>query len=243
MCGWIYESIFSFYTGQKPAKSERAVSLFKYGQAIIINGGFRLSVSWTKDGIESAALHEADINTNGYSGNFLSEIYRCHYRELRAFICRTFGNGPPEPEDVVQQAFAQFVARGDLDRIKNPRAFLYRTAQNIIINYHRHDQTAEKYRQAVLFDNQISETSDDITPERVILKREILKIVEQTIRNLSQKRREILLLHRLHGLSYVEIARQTGLSETAVKKHVALAVAACGAALEAATDACDPEGS
>jgi DNA-directed RNA polymerase specialized sigma24 family protein len=75
--------------------------------------------------------------------------------------------------------------------------------------------------------------SDDLSPEFVLQEQELFRVVEETIRRMPMRRREFLLLHRAEGLSYAEIARRTGVSATAVKKHVALAVAACGVALEA----------
>ena len=183
----------------------------------------------------SQAKNDAEATGQAASPSaFLTDIYRRYCRELYLFIYKTFGAGPPDPEDVVQQVFVQFAALDDFKRIENPRAFLYRAAQNIVINSRQRDATAAKYRKTTLQENLEQKKSDDISPEHVLLERETYNVVEQAIRGLPERRRQLLLLHRLHGLSYAEIARQTGLSESAVKKHVALGVAACGIALEQA---------
>lgn len=55
----------------------------------------------------------------------LAELYRRHLSELTRYIARTFGAGPPDPEDVVQEAFAQFAALENPQAVENPRAFLF----------------------------------------------------------------------------------------------------------------------
>lgn len=45
------------------------------------------------------------------------------------------------------------------------------------------------------------------------------------------RRRRVLVLNRIEGLSFAEIARRLGLSPTAVKKHAARAMADLDAAL------------
>ncbi len=48
------------------------------------------------------------------------------------------------------------------------------------------------------------------------------------------KQRKLLLLHRIDGLSYAEIAAETGRSKSGVKKIVDKALLECELALEAA---------
>ncbi len=51
------------------------------------------------------------------------------------------------------------------------------------------------------------------------------------IQALPAERRRSFLLHRLYGLSCAEIARRDGYSESAIKKHITLAMADIDAAL------------
>ncbi|MEM7191050.1 MAG: sigma-70 region 4 domain-containing protein, partial [Pseudomonadota bacterium] len=56
-------------------------------------------------------------------------------------------------------------------------------------------------------------------------------VVYKTLEAMPAKRRRILILARVEGLSFAEIARRTGLSPTAVKKHAARAMVDLDAAL------------
>ncbi|MGE5502716.1 MAG: RNA polymerase sigma factor, partial [Ignavibacteriales bacterium] len=67
----------------------------------------------------------------------LAALYRRHWAELVGYARRTFGAGPPEPEDIVQATFARFAALPANTEVANPRAFLFRTAHNIGVDAQR----------------------------------------------------------------------------------------------------------
>jgi RNA polymerase sigma factor (sigma-70 family) len=162
----------------------------------------------------------------------LDELYRRHWEELCRYVKRTFGEGPPEPADVVQQAFLTYTSRPKSGGIDSPRAYLYRTAHNIVV-----DERRKLVGHALVLERLFpvfEEKSDDFTPERVLLGEERLAVLRAAICALPEARRVSFLLNRLQGLSCAEIARRTGYSDSAVKKHVAQAMDALEAALEGA---------
>lgn len=163
----------------------------------------------------------------------LPELYQSYRAELVAFVRAKFGAGPPEPEDVAQQAFANFAAQaqGRHETITNPRAFLFRIAHNLVINERKHQQVGRRFLEAAPDPKEICEARDDFNPEVVLSGRQRYRLIEQVIRGMPEKRRRILLLNRLEGLSYAEIGRRLGLSESVVRKHAALAVRECAAVL------------
>ena len=61
--------------------------------------------------------------------------------------------------------------------------------------------------------------------------RQFLGLISSALWSMPHKRRRLLLMNRVDGLSYAEIARREGLSATVVKKHVAKALAGCQQAL------------
>lgn len=161
----------------------------------------------------------------------LPDHYGRYRAELVAFVRSKFGPGPPEPEDVAQQAFANFAALGPQATIANPRAFLFRIAHNIVINDRKHQRVGRRFFETAPDPQEICEARDDFNPEVVLLGREQYRLIEQVIHDMPEKRRGILLLNRLEGLSYAEIARRLGLSESVVRKHVALAMRECASVL------------
>ena len=76
-----------------------------------------------------------------------------------------------------------------------------------------------------------SSDSDDFTPERVLLAGQQVAAIRAAMEAMPAKRRRMLVLNRIEGLSFAEVARRTGLSQTAVKKHVARAMIDLDAAL------------
>jgi RNA polymerase sigma-70 factor (ECF subfamily) len=163
----------------------------------------------------------------------LAALYEKHRAELIRYVRRTFGSGPPEPEDVVQAAFEHFAALAQPEAIDNPRAFLYRAARNFAIDQRR--RALVRARAAQNGDLLgAAEKSDELDGARVLEGKDRLRILEETIRSLPQRTRNALILHRFEELSYVEIARRLGVSQTQAKRLVSEAILACARALRAA---------
>jgi RNA polymerase sigma factor (sigma-70 family) len=160
--------------------------------------------------------------------NGFDVLYARHWTELCHYIRRQFGVGPPDPEDVAQETFLKFAALENRHTIDNPRAYLYRTAHNVLID--------ERRRLALRKgggDIEALGISDDRTPERVLVGEQRLDVLKRTLLAMPEARRRSFLLNRLHGLSAAAIARMTGYSESAVKKHIGLALSDLETALTA----------
>lgn len=157
----------------------------------------------------------------------MSSLYGSHCKELIAYVRSKFGGGPPEPEDVAQQAFVNFATVAP-EQVLNPRAFLYRTAINIVLNHRKRERIGRRFLQPMPEVEELLQARDEISPEKRVQAAEHYALVEAAIRAMPQPRRSYLLLNRVEGLSYAEIARRAGLSESVIRKHVALAVRECG---------------
>jgi RNA polymerase sigma factor (sigma-70 family) len=162
--------------------------------------------------------------------NGVDVLYARHWGELCHYLKKQFGAGPPDPEDIAQQAFIKFAAVDDRDAIDNPRAYLFRTAHNVFVDEHRR----LAIRRASSSDTRAQPVSDDRTPERVLVGQERLEILARSLRAMPPARRRSFLLNRLQGLSCAAIARMTGYSESAVKKHIGLVLSELEAAVTAA---------
>jgi RNA polymerase sigma-70 factor (ECF subfamily) len=163
----------------------------------------------------------------------IDTLYSSYWQDLCRYVRAKFGAGPPEPADVAQTAFARFAALKDAGAVDNPKAFLYATARNIVVDHHRRVQTQAAYARTILDDAE-EEILDGITPERVLIGKETLQIMRQTIRRLPHKQRRVLLLHRLHNQSFTEISQRTGWSQSDVRRQVCRAMAAIEKAVERA---------
>ena len=157
-------------------------------------------------------------------------LYARHWSELCHYIKKHFGQGPPDPEDVAQDAFVRFAAIENREAIDNPRAYLFRTAHNALVDEHRR-LALHRGNPA---DIDVRAASDDRTPERVLVGQERLQTLARSLRAMPAARRRSFLLNRLQGLSCAAIARMTGYSESAVKKHIDVTLRDLEAALSEA---------
>jgi transmembrane sensor len=161
--------------------------------------------------------------------SLIAELYTRYSDELRKHLQRKFGAGTAEAEDVVHQAFANLAALEDPAVPRNPRAYLYSTTSHIFIDERRR---LSSWRRGVEPNLLISQSqADEITPERVLMAKERVALLGRVLARLPHARRRSLLLNRMHGLSCAEIARRDGYSESAVKKHITLAMAELDAGL------------
>ncbi|RYY03634.1 MAG: sigma-70 family RNA polymerase sigma factor [Gammaproteobacteria bacterium] len=172
-----------------------------------------------------------DIVSTSTKEAYVRDIYLQHREELCCHIVKKCGVKFSEAEDIVHSAFARFVGMESPFAVENPRAFLYTTSYNIAIDLKRHNQVQHKYTQAVV-DND-SEIVEALGPEREVEGKQRLGIISRALWGMPKKRRQLLMMSRFDGLSYAEIARQVGLSETVVRKHVSNALADCHKALQA----------
>lgn len=152
-------------------------------------------------------------------------LYRNHWREVCGFIHKTFGSGPPDPEDAAQAAFEQFVALSDSGRVDNPRAFLFRSARNFIVDYHRRSGVERRNVGLVADALWPVNAADDL--QRSLEGQQRLVAVAEAIRTLDARRRTVLISRSLHDLSFAEIARRMNLSRTRVLQLFAEAIAHC----------------
>lgn len=158
----------------------------------------------------------------------LDTLYRDHRDTIVRYIQRAFGSGPPDPSDVAQVAFEKFLAIDGREGIENPRAFLIASARNHVLDQRRRMKVRGDYASDV---RATGEETDDFDPERVLVAKEQWRLLELTIQDMDPRRRDILVMNRIHGLSSAEIARQMNCSATLVKMLLAQALVLCQRAL------------
>jgi RNA polymerase sigma factor (sigma-70 family) len=160
----------------------------------------------------------------------LTDLYHKHWAELVRFVARTFGPGPPEPEDAAQAAFEHYAALAKPEEVDNARAFLYRSARNFVLDQKRRMKVRARYA-ASADAEEIASAQDDLDAERVLAARDRLRLLEVAIRNMDPHLREVFILHRIHELSYAEISRRKRISQTQAKKLVAKSLLICERAI------------
>ncbi|MEM6898556.1 MAG: sigma-70 family RNA polymerase sigma factor [Pseudomonadota bacterium] len=154
----------------------------------------------------------------------VSDLYVDYADQLSQAIRRTFGDGPPDPDDVAQHAFEKLIQRGNLDKITNLKGFLWRTARNIVLAAKRSANVRNKYDfeiEHIYFALKDNES----TPERIIIVREQLELIRKVLLDMPDKRRRAIVMHRVEGLSMTEIGRRLGMTRQSVALHITKGIA------------------
>lgn len=143
--------------------------------------------------------------------------------ELRRYVHRLTGD-PDVSEDVAQEAVLRYVRASAASEVRSPRAWLYRTATNIVRDQARHEAMVR--RREVPADVQTV-----ATPEQELERRENIREVRAALERIPARDRELLIL-RESGFKYREIAEVIGVKTESVPVLAARALARFRAAYD-----------
>lgn len=146
-----------------------------------------------------------------------------YFRRVQRLLFRK-GHSWAEAEDLIQEAFLRMQEYcNEGGEVRQPEAFLIRTAVRLGINAQRdahHDLYVDKHVEEL---TQLIDASP--CPDEVLAAEECLVRMRNSLDAVSPRTREVFFMQRIDGLTYVEIARNLGISVSAIEKHMARALA------------------
>lgn len=146
--------------------------------------------------------------------------------ELRVLIgklrrlLKSRGRSPDDIDDLMQEAFLRLQVYCRENIVQHEEAFLVRTVLNL---------SAEQGRRAsrASFSSAEDDLLNVIDPaphaEEILAGQQRLQRLMVGLQRLPPRSREVFLLHRSDGLSYLQIATQLDISVSMVEKHIARA--------------------
>lgn len=160
-------------------------------------------------------------NNEGIGAVFLSIRHRL-VRQLLNFM------PPRDVEDIVQETYVRICQVKNESEIRHPRSFLLRTAKNLAID---HLKSADVRLVSSTEDEEgsqweLPEEEIDEPFREVAAKQEFSDFCE-AVRTLPQQCRKVFVLKKVYGHSQKEIARELGISESTVEKHIAVGIKKC----------------
>lgn len=157
----------------------------------------------------------------------LERLYRRERPSLVRFFARDRSAGQ-EAEDLAQEAFLRMarVDRSD-GAIAKPAGYLRQIGRNLLRDRARSAEVRYMDSGAGI-EHAISEVNELGRLEA----RDSLRRLEAAMLRIKPRSRNIFLAHRLDGMSYVEIAEQTGLSVKRVEKIMSKTIAALARMME-----------
>lgn len=158
----------------------------------------------------------------------LETVYHARRAELLRFLVARTGS-TAEAEDVLQEIWLR-IGEGASGPIANARAYLYRVAQNLVLDRLREAKRREVRERAwmELASGTDLRHADPADPHADALEqmtgREEVARLASAIANLPPGARRAFQLHKVEGLSHGEVAARLGISKSGVEKHMAVAM-------------------
>lgn len=128
-----------------------------------------------------------------------------------------------EARDIVQELFTTLWHKsGNLELSTALSSYLYKAVRNKVFDHLKHKKVMNDYLKSL---NEFIEESQFI-PDELIREKELSALIENEIRALPPKMREVFELSRKQHLSYKQIAQKLNISEHTVKSQVSNALRA-----------------
>jgi RNA polymerase sigma-70 factor (ECF subfamily) len=147
-------------------------------------------------------------------------LYLAQSARLHRFFARR--SSVDDALDLVQEAFLRLIRiqRTTSEPIERPASYLSRIATNLM-----RDRARQQHRCSAATHVSFDENSHHASaPPDVLEESEALARLHGAVDRLRPRTREIFLLHRVEGLTYVQIAEEVGMSVKGVKKQMAKAL-------------------
>ncbi|AEE21763.1 RNA polymerase sigma factor [Paraglaciecola chathamensis] len=168
--------------------------------------------------------------------NAVDRLFREHWRDVCRVLHACYGSGPPEPEDVAQEAFSRFAQLRNLEKIDDPKAYIIKIAMNITLK-----SISRLCKTRAFIDEHIQHTQeqcDEMSPETILQAEQRIAAIQKGTEQLSEKQREILMRARIKGQTYTQISTDTGWSVADICRQLNAAMALLESIDEQANNTC-----
>ncbi|MER2491789.1 RNA polymerase sigma factor [Catenovulum sediminis] len=145
------------------------------------------------------------------------DLYQYHFQLLSNFVygkvkCKDLS------QDIMQELYLKLAKMPDVTTIKKPKNYLMQMACRLISDHFRKASNLHETGHDSIFEK-ISQ--DNNSPETEQINKDLLDKLQVALNKLPPEKRDIVLLHRVNGWSYREIAAQKKRSLSWVEKSVA----------------------
>ena len=144
--------------------------------------------------------------------NIFSVFFKTHARPLRNYLFFKFGNDNLA-DDITQEAFIKLWQH--CSEVRLPKSFIYKVANNAALNHTAYEKVTLNYTK-----NNPATEADNSNPEFLMEEAEFRLKFDHAINGLTEAQRTAILLNRVEGKKYREIAEMLGISVKAVEKRI-----------------------
>ncbi len=151
---------------------------------------------------------------------FAREIL-AHEDALVSYLRRSWGNRD-DIHDLRQETYVRVYEAAARMRPTTPKSFMFTTARHLMTDRLRRGRVVSIETVGDL--DALNVLVDEISPERRLDARQVLKRLADAFDRLPDRCREVVWLRRVEELSQKQVAARLGISEKTVEKHVAKGV-------------------
>lgn len=159
--------------------------------------------------------------TQEYS-SAITDLYKQHNSWLVNWLRRKI-DCPHRALDLAHDTFLKIISRADAQEIRQPRSYLSTIANGLVVDHYRRRSLEQAYQEYLLL--QPEEVHISLEEQALIV--EALVSVDKLLDSMGKKAKQAFLLSQLDGLTYLEIAKQMGISVSSVQKYMTQAMQAC----------------
>lgn len=152
----------------------------------------------------------------------ISLLYCQHHHWLSGWLRHKLGN-PEDAADLAQDAFMRVLKARNAAEIREPRSYLTTVAKGLMVDLFRRRTLETEYLAALTHLPEAEWPSPEVRAMAV----EALLEIDAMLDGLGRRVRDVFLLSQCDGLTYKEIAVQTGLALRTVNKYMARAMEHC----------------
>jgi RNA polymerase sigma factor (sigma-70 family) len=149
-----------------------------------------------------------------------AQLHRRWRPALMAFFLRRVRDHG-DAEDLTQEVFVRLLKVEA--HAQSPDAYVFQVAANLVTDRARRARIRADYRDAAA--SQDDRHVEPLDPHRIAAARAQLAATRGALDSLPERTRTIFMLYRIENMSQQMIADSFGISPSAVKKHVAKAMA------------------
>lgn len=170
---------------------------------------------------ECGASSGACMNVAELEAWFLREIFPLE-SILMHYLQQNWRN-KSEIEDLRQEIYVRVYEAAQKGIPAQPKAFLLRTARNLLINRVKREHIVPIDAMADL--DVLGAAIEIPGPDRDVIARDLLRRLQSALDKLPPRCREVVVLRRIEGLSRPQIAQRMGISQDTVSEHLAHGIA------------------
>lgn len=155
--------------------------------------------------------------------NDVTEYYSMYQQEIRNYLTKKLAC-TDTAADLTHEAFTRLLSNESKLNLKSPRAYLYSIASNLLNDHFRHQKRQPRFSSTEEIDTVIDEGPSQ---DRILLAESEVRCLQEAIKKLSPRCRQVFIMHKFDHLSYEEISQELGIAKNTVMVHMMNALAHC----------------